>query len=74
MAWTARRRLGLFVIGLGGMFMALAVPGAYNGRGVLFGASYLAVRVVLLIMDPALPAGCRMVNSPWSRLVSGPLL
>ena len=43
-------RIGLFAIGLGGMFMALAVPEAYGERGVLFGAAYLAVRIVLLIM------------------------
>ncbi len=66
-------RLGLFVIGLGGMFMALAVPGAYGPRGVLFGATYLAVRVVLLIMirrSGRMP----MVSFLVAVLVSGPLL
>ena len=66
-------RLGLFVIGLGGMFMALAVPGAYGSRGVLFGASYLAVRVVLLIMirrSGRMPAVSFLV----AVLISGPLL
>ncbi len=66
-------RIGLFVIGLGGMFMALAVPGAYGSRGLLFGASYLAVRVVLLIM---IRRGGKMpmVSFLVGVCVSGPLL
>jgi low temperature requirement protein LtrA len=66
-------RLGLFAIGLGGMFMALAVPGAYAERGVLFGASYLAVRIILLIM--IWRAGrMPVVSFVVAVLVSGPLL
>lgn len=66
-------RIGLFVIGLGGMFMALAVPGAYGERGVLFGASYLAVRIVLLIMIRR--AGkMPMVSFVVAVAISGPLL
>lgn len=40
-------RIGIFTLGLCAMFMALAVPGAYTQRGVLFGASYLAARIIL---------------------------
>jgi low temperature requirement protein LtrA len=40
-------RLGIFTIGLCGMFMALATPGAYTQRGVLFGAAYFATRIIL---------------------------
>ncbi|HEY4023239.1 MAG TPA: low temperature requirement protein A, partial [Pseudonocardiaceae bacterium] len=66
-------RIGLFTIGLGGMFMALAVPGAYGDRGVLFGASYLAVRIVLLIMIRR--AGrMPMVSFLVAAFISGPLL
>ena len=66
-------RLGLFAIGLGGMFMALAVPGAYGDRGVLFGAAYLAVRIVLLVM--VWRAGKMPSVSFWVAVgVSGPLL
>lgn len=66
-------RIGLFAIGLGGMFMALAVPGAYGDRGVLFGASYLAIRIVLLIM--VWRAGrMPMVSFLVAAFLSGPLL
>ena len=66
-------RIGLFAIGLGGMFMALAVPGAYGERGVLFGAAYLAVRIVLLFM--VWRAGKMPSVSFWVAVgVSGPLL
>lgn len=40
-------RLGIFTVGLGALFMALSVPAAFSDRGVLFGASYLAMRAVL---------------------------
>lgn len=66
-------RIGLFAVGLGGMFMALAVPGAYEHRGVLFGASYLAVRLILLFM--IWRAGkMPMVSFVVGAGVSGPLL
>src|SRR5690349_2267344 len=32
-------RLGVFTVGLCGLFMAVALPGAYGSRGLLFGAS-----------------------------------
>jgi low temperature requirement protein LtrA len=44
---SAADRLGMFAIALCGLFMALAVPGAYAARGVLFGAAYLAIRLLL---------------------------
>lgn len=40
-------RLGVFAVGLCGLFMALAVPEAFGDRGVFFGVSYLAARAVL---------------------------
>jgi low temperature requirement protein LtrA len=40
-------RVGIFAVGLCSLFMALAVPGAYADQGVLFGASYLALRIIL---------------------------
>lgn len=40
-------RIGIFGVGLAGFFMALAVPGAYGERGVLYASGYLAVRVLL---------------------------
>ncbi|HEX4225276.1 MAG TPA: low temperature requirement protein A [Pseudonocardiaceae bacterium] len=66
-------RIGLFAVGLGGMFMALAVPQAYGGRGILFGASYLAVRIILLIM--IWRAGkMPLVSFVIGAFVSGPLM
>lgn len=40
-------RITIFAAGLGGLFMALAVPQAYGARGLLFGGAYLGVRLVL---------------------------
>ncbi|MEW1910530.1 low temperature requirement protein A [Kitasatospora sp. NPDC085895] len=47
---TPRDRIGIFGVGLCGLFMALALPGAYGdgARGLLFGAGYWAARLVLL--------------------------
>lgn len=70
-------RLGVFAIGLGSLFMGLAVPGAYGGRGVLFGATYWILRIVLcaLVLRSARMTG-QVVANPFtvSVLVTGPLL
>ena len=42
-----RARLAVFAVGLCGLFMALALPQAYESSGVLFGASYWAARLLL---------------------------
>ncbi|MFI6846899.1 low temperature requirement protein A [Kitasatospora sp. NPDC050467] len=70
---TPRDRIGILGVGLAGLFMALAVPGAYEGRGVLLGAGYWAARVVLLVMLIRVPGVWR---GPYGVgvLVSGPLL
>ncbi|MER7704281.1 low temperature requirement protein A [Kitasatospora sp. NPDC097605] len=70
---TARDRLGILTVGLTGLVMALAVPGAYGGRGVLLGAGYWAARVVLLLLLVRVPGVWR---GPYGvgALVSGPLL
>ena len=47
---SAASRIGIFAVGLCGLFMALAVPDAYGDRGVLFGCAYLGARVVLAFM------------------------
>jgi low temperature requirement protein LtrA len=66
-------RLGILVAGLCGLGMALAVPGAYGDRAVLFGGGYLALRIVLAVLYFR---GRRFIVSPFSvaLLVSGPLL
>ncbi|MGW4896757.1 low temperature requirement protein A [Kitasatospora sp. NPDC004240] len=70
---TPKDRLGIFAVGLSGLFMALAVPGAYEGRGLLLGAGYWAARLVLLAMVIRIPGAWR---GPYGVgvLVSGPLL
>jgi low temperature requirement protein LtrA len=40
-------RAGVLAVGLAALFMGLAMPGAFDGRAVLFGAAYWAGRVVL---------------------------
>jgi low temperature requirement protein LtrA len=66
-------RLAMFAIGLCGLFMALAVPGSYGGNGVLFGAAYLVVRVLLALM---VRQGGVMDRAPYrvGALLSGPML
>ncbi|MFF0412236.1 low temperature requirement protein A [Kitasatospora sp. NPDC004745] len=68
-----RDRLGILAVGLAGLFMALAVPGAYGGRGVLLGLGYWLARVVLLLLLIRVPGVWR---GPYGAgvLVSGPLL
>ncbi|MBW8483965.1 low temperature requirement protein A [Actinomadura parmotrematis] len=66
-------RVAVFAIGLCALFMALATPLAYGDRGLLFGASYCAARLLLA----ALMLGRRWWTlSPFSVavVVSGPLL
>ncbi|HEX9338196.1 MAG TPA: low temperature requirement protein A, partial [Pseudonocardiaceae bacterium] len=70
---TAVDRLGIFAIGLVGLFMALAVPVAYHGGGVLFGVSYLAARIVLFALARR-GGGVLPVTYAVALLVSGPLL
>ncbi|WP_327677201.1 low temperature requirement protein A [Kitasatospora sp. NBC_00458] len=68
-----RDRLGILTVGLTGLVMALAVPGAYGNRGVLLGAGYWAARVVLLFLLIRIPGVWR---GPYGVgvLVSGPLV
>ncbi|MFJ9459622.1 low temperature requirement protein A [Kitasatospora sp. NPDC101447] len=68
-----RDRLGILLVGLAGLFMALAIPGAYGGRGVLLGAAYWLARLVLLLLLVRVPGVWR---GPYGVgvLVSGPLL
>ncbi|WP_441245953.1 low temperature requirement protein A [Kitasatospora sp. McL0602] len=72
-----RDRLGIFAVGLGGLFMALAIPGTDGPRGLLFGAAYWYARLVLLGL---LALGRGRVRGVWlgpygvGAAVSGPLL
>jgi low temperature requirement protein LtrA len=40
-------RAGILALALCALFMALAVPQAYHGRGALFGGGYFALRIIL---------------------------
>src|SRR6185369_4105431 len=40
-------RAGILALALCALFMALAVPQAYQARGILFGAGYFALRIIL---------------------------
>ncbi|MFG3226974.1 low temperature requirement protein A [Kitasatospora sp. NPDC048194] len=68
-----RDRLGILLVGLAGLFMALAIPGAYGRRGLLLGAAYWLARVVLLLLLVRIPG---VWCGPYGVgvLVSGPLL
>jgi low temperature requirement protein LtrA len=44
---SASSRMGIFAVGMAGMFMALAVPDAYGERGWLLGCAYMGARIVL---------------------------
>ncbi|AUG77407.1 hypothetical protein CFP65_2582 [Kitasatospora sp. MMS16-BH015] len=74
---NTRDRLGIFAVGLGGLFMALAVPGADGPRGVLLGAAYWYARLVLLLL---ITTGPQRTRKAWigpygvGAFVSGPLL
>jgi low temperature requirement protein LtrA len=70
---TPRGRIGIFAVGLCGLFLALALPQAYGARGVLFGAAYLAARWLLLAQ---IAAGRGVVVGPMGvgALITGPLL
>lgn len=68
-----RDRLGIFAVSLSGLFMALALPEAYGTRGLLFGASYWAARLVLFGLIVRVRGSWR---GPYGigAAISGPLL
>lgn len=44
---NVRDRVVIFVLGFGNLVLALAIPGAFDNRGLLYGVSYLVIRVLL---------------------------
>jgi low temperature requirement protein LtrA len=66
-------RLGIFAVGLCALFSGLATPLAYEERGLLFGATYFAARIILALL---IHRGGWAAVSPFSIavVVSGPLL
>lgn len=70
---TPLERLGIFAVGLCSLMMALGVVEAFGERGMLFGAGYLLLRLVLAA---AVFRGWRMSPNAFSVgvLVTGPLL
>ncbi|GIG87145.1 low temperature requirement protein A [Plantactinospora endophytica] len=62
---NARDRVGIFALGLGNLVLALAIPGAYGDRGLLFGCAYLTIRFLL--------AGLALQNlHQWRAFFLGP--
>ena len=70
---TPLERLAIFAVGLSSLMMSLGVVEAFGERGVLFGAGYLSLRIVLAL---AVFRGWRMSPNAFSvgLLISGPLL
>jgi low temperature requirement protein LtrA len=66
-------RLTIFAVALGGLFMALSVPHAFENWGLFFALSYWASRLVLGLR---LFTGSNFTVNPFtvSMTVSGPLL
>jgi low temperature requirement protein LtrA len=69
-----RGRAGVFTVGLCGLFMALAVPAAYTARGLLFGASYCAARLVLYPLVQRTYRGIGFNPFTAGAAITGPLL
>jgi len=67
-------RLGILTIGLCGLFMALALPGAYHTSGLLFGASYWAARLVLFVLTRRTYRRVGFNSFIAAACISGPLL
>jgi len=66
--------IGIFTLGLGSLCMALAVPLAYADRGLLFGAAYLFLRLVLGVLVFREWRGIAVNSFSVGALVTGPLL
>jgi low temperature requirement protein LtrA len=70
-------RIMVFAVALAAVFMALAIPGAYGGTGLLYALAYWAGRMLLgaNVVRRAVREGQRPVN-PYtvSMAVTGPLL
>src|SRR2546421_1675920 len=66
--------LGIFPLGLGSLGLALAVPHAYADRGLLFGAAYLFLRLVLGVLVFRDWRGIALNSFSIGALVTGPLL
>lgn len=66
-------RIGIFAVGLSALFMGLAIPFAYGDRGLLYGASYCAARLVLHLLVLRWQ-DFRLNSFLVGAFVSGPLL
>jgi low temperature requirement protein LtrA len=72
-AERAAMQLRIFAIALAAVFMALALPAAYDDLGMVFAVAYWAGRIVL---GAELTWRMRSLASPWgiSMVLTGPLL
>jgi low temperature requirement protein LtrA len=70
-------RLALFSVALASIFMAIAIPDAYNTQGLLFAAAYWGGRIVVgTVMVDHRPRNVQAWVTPYavSIVVTGPLL
>ncbi|MFD7263689.1 low temperature requirement protein A [Streptomyces sp. NPDC059874] len=67
-------RLALFGAGLCGLMMALALPGAFGDRGLLFAGAYFCARLLLAALAHGVGRRPTLTPAIVSVLVSGPLL
>ena len=67
-------RLGMFTLGLCGLFMALTMPQAYGAHALPFGASYWAARLVLFALVQRSYRGIGFNPFTAGAFITGPLL
>ncbi|GGN67743.1 low temperature requirement protein A [Actinoplanes lobatus] len=67
-------RIGMFGVGLASLFMALALPHAYDDHGILLGAAYWAARLILAALVFRGWRGIPVNTFSVSAVVTGPLM
>lgn len=70
---TVRGRLGVFTVALCGLMLSLAVPGAFAGTAVLFGAAYWGARIVLYVTVVGQPHRYAFATFTVGAFLTGPL-
>lgn len=71
---TDRDRIGMFAVGLCSLLLAVALPQAYEGLGVLFGASYWVARLILVALVSGRDYRKGFLSFTVAATVTGPLM